>query len=221
MTSFARAPHSSAMAGKLLRGIGPEFESSGSGAVVVVQHAAQPLAALDLTVVAEMARLWTDELVCQALVIAFAVIVGDEVLNGCPQGLLPEEDYAIQAGLLDAPYKSLRVGVQIRRPRWELHRLYSSVGYHAQELRGEQGVAVVNQVAFSSQDSILRIREIPGAEVLAGRPLARVLFDRSGQTPSLCAGVPGTGAQNPDLYRRRHRPGMEARERRVLLSQWR
>jgi hypothetical protein len=69
-------------------GIRPEFNSSGSGAVIVVQHAAQPLAALDLTGVAEMARLWTDELVRQALVIAFIVIVGDEVLNGCPQRLL-------------------------------------------------------------------------------------------------------------------------------------
>ena len=46
-------------------GMSPEFDSSGSGAVVVVQHAAQPLAALDFTDVAEMARLWTDELVAR------------------------------------------------------------------------------------------------------------------------------------------------------------
>jgi len=37
-------------------GIRPEFSSSGSGAVVVVQHAAQALAPLDLTCVAEMAN---------------------------------------------------------------------------------------------------------------------------------------------------------------------
>jgi hypothetical protein len=48
------------------------------------------------------------------LMIALAVIVGDEVLNGCTQRLLPEEDHAIQAGLLDAAYKSLRVGVGVR-----------------------------------------------------------------------------------------------------------
>jgi hypothetical protein len=40
--------------------------------------------------------------------------MGDEVLNGCPQRFLAEEDQALQAGLLDASYKSLRVGVQIR-----------------------------------------------------------------------------------------------------------
>src|ERR1035437_7838765 len=77
-------------------GIRPEFNSSGSGAVIVVQHAAQPLAALDLTGVAEMARLWTDELVRQASVVAFTVIVGDDVLNGCPQRLLPEEDHTFK-----------------------------------------------------------------------------------------------------------------------------
>ena len=49
-----------------------------------------------------MARLWTYELVRQALVIPFAVIVRDEVLNGYPQRFLPEADQAIQAGLLDA-----------------------------------------------------------------------------------------------------------------------
>src|ERR1019366_90310 len=115
-----------------------EFYSSGSGAGVVVQHAAQPLAALDLTGGVEMARLWADELVRQALMIALTVIVGDEVLNGCTQRLLPEKDHTVQAGLLDAAYKSLRVGVQIGTPRWYLHGLHSSIGNHVQDLSGEQ-----------------------------------------------------------------------------------
>ena len=63
----------------------PESENSGSGAIVVVQHAAQVLAALDLACVSQDARFWTDELVGQALMIALAVIVGSECLNGCPQ----------------------------------------------------------------------------------------------------------------------------------------
>ena len=50
------------------------------------------LAALNLACVAEMASFWTDELVRQTLVIAFTVIMRDEVLNGCPQRLLAEED---------------------------------------------------------------------------------------------------------------------------------
>jgi hypothetical protein len=55
---------------------------SGSGAIVVVQHAAQTLAPLDLACVIEVARLWADELVRQALMIALGMIMGDEVLNG-------------------------------------------------------------------------------------------------------------------------------------------
>jgi len=100
-----------------LIGIPRSFYSSG-GTVVVIQHAAQALAALNLACVAEMASFWTDELVRQTLVIAFTVIMRDEVLDGCPQRLLAEEDHAIQAGLPDAAHKSLRVGVQVWRPRW-------------------------------------------------------------------------------------------------------
>jgi len=40
---------------------------------------------------------------------ALAVIMSDEVLSSCPQRLLAEEHHAIQAGLLDAAHKSLRV----------------------------------------------------------------------------------------------------------------
>jgi hypothetical protein len=41
-------------------------------------------------------RFWADELVRQALMIALVMIMSDEVLNGCPQPLLAEEDHAIQ-----------------------------------------------------------------------------------------------------------------------------
>jgi hypothetical protein len=51
------------------------------------------------------------------LMIALAVIMSNEVLYGCPQRLLAEEDHAIQTGLLDAAHKSFRVGVQIWRSR--------------------------------------------------------------------------------------------------------
>ena len=64
------------------RGHGPTFTNSGRGAVVVVQHAAQTLAPLDLTWVIEVVRFWADELVRQALMVALSVIMGDEILNG-------------------------------------------------------------------------------------------------------------------------------------------
>jgi hypothetical protein len=70
------------LANSCTAGTRSKVDSSGGGAVVVVQHAAQTLAALDL-----MVRLWADEPIRQALVIALAMIMGDEVLNGCPQRL--------------------------------------------------------------------------------------------------------------------------------------
>jgi hypothetical protein len=46
---------------------------------------AQALSALDLSRASEVAGFWTDELVPQSLMVALAVIMSDEVLNGCPQ----------------------------------------------------------------------------------------------------------------------------------------
>src|SRR5215469_10471222 len=55
------------------RGIGPRLDRSGSGTIIVVQHAAQALPALDLSRASEVAGFWTDELVSQSLMIALAV----------------------------------------------------------------------------------------------------------------------------------------------------
>ena len=79
------------------RGTGPRLDRSGSGSVIVVQHAAQALTTLDLSRASEVASFGTDELVSQSLMIALAVVMSNEVLNGFPQRLLAEEDHAIQA----------------------------------------------------------------------------------------------------------------------------
>ena len=78
-------------------GTGPRLDRSGSGPIIVVQHAAQALTTLDLSRASEVASFGTDELVAQSLMIALAVIMSNEVLNGFPQRLLAEEDHAIQA----------------------------------------------------------------------------------------------------------------------------
>jgi len=46
--------------------------------------------------------------------VAFARIMQNELANPFVQRGLPEEDHAVQAGLLDAANETLRVGVQIR-----------------------------------------------------------------------------------------------------------
>jgi len=41
-----------------------------------------------------------------ALVIALGVVVGDEVVNGCPQGPLSKQDHPLQTAFLYGPQKS-------------------------------------------------------------------------------------------------------------------
>ena len=79
----------------------------------VVQHATQASASLDWSRGPNMLRLWKDQPIPQPLVIALGVIVGDEVINGCPQRLLAKQDHALQTRFLNGPLESLGVGIQI------------------------------------------------------------------------------------------------------------
>src|SRR3569833_3772701 len=85
--------------------------------MVIVQHPTESRAPLNRSCVSEVIPVRFDESVAQALVIAFLVIVGDEILNGCPQRSFTEQDHSIQARFLYSSNKSLCVGVQIGRTR--------------------------------------------------------------------------------------------------------
>ena len=56
-------------------GTGLRLDRSGSGPVIVVQHAGQALTTLDLSRTCEVTGFWTDELVSQSLMIALAVLM--------------------------------------------------------------------------------------------------------------------------------------------------
>jgi hypothetical protein len=90
------------------------LEQSRSFAVVVVQHPAQALVPLNVTMSTEVMRLRADDLVREALVITFGVVVRDEIVNGCPERLFSEEDHRFQAGFFDVAHEALSVRVQIR-----------------------------------------------------------------------------------------------------------
>jgi hypothetical protein len=70
----------------------PGCPCSGRGSIVVVQHAAHTLTTLNRSCVSEVVPLRLDKSVAQALVIAFIAIVGDEVLDSCPQRTFTEQD---------------------------------------------------------------------------------------------------------------------------------
>src|SRR5580704_12226542 len=92
--------------------------------IIVVQHPAQPLSAPDGTR-ASVARLFRrDQPVAKPLVVPFKMIMRDEFMNRLAQRAFPEQDHSVQAGFLNRPYKTFRVGVQIRRTWRQLHALY-------------------------------------------------------------------------------------------------
>src|SRR5262245_60136689 len=100
------------------------YETLCSVTIVIVQHSTKSLKPLNRSCVSEVIPVRLDESVAQALMIAFIVIVGDEILNGCPQRIFTEQDDSVQARFLYCSNKSLRVGVQIGRPRRQFYRFH-------------------------------------------------------------------------------------------------
>jgi hypothetical protein len=71
----------------------------GRGPIVVVQHAAQTLSALDHACVCQIVRFRANLSVGQTLVIALVVVVRHEALNSCPQRLLANQDQPVPGEL--------------------------------------------------------------------------------------------------------------------------
>ena len=53
--------------------------------MIVIEHSTKPAPASDRSVVIDEAALRNDEPVADALVVSLAMIVRDELPNGCPQ----------------------------------------------------------------------------------------------------------------------------------------
>ncbi len=96
------------------RRFGATAKFSRRGTVVIVEHAAQPLAAPDCSTMTSMPFIRHDQSVAETLVVSFAMIMRNELLNPFAQRALTEQNHALQAGFLDAAYESLGVRVQIR-----------------------------------------------------------------------------------------------------------
>src|SRR5947209_2576697 len=92
--------------------------TSRRGAVVIVQHPAQTLAAPDRSTLISMAFIRRDQPVAETLVVSLAMIMRNELVNPFSQRALTEEDHALQAGFFNAAHESLGICIQIRRSRW-------------------------------------------------------------------------------------------------------
>lgn len=86
------------------------------------------------------------------------------------QRTLAEPDHAIQTRFLDATDGPLRVGIQVRTPRWKFDRLDADAGQHTQELLGKQWIAIMNQVAFAYEQSVNSVSQVsPDLDPSTGR----------------------------------------------------
>ena len=65
-------------------------------------------------VVAAVRRQRHDQLIAQALMVTFAMIVFDELGHGSAQRRFTDENHPVQTGFLDGSNETLREGVEIR-----------------------------------------------------------------------------------------------------------
>jgi hypothetical protein len=96
--------------------IGHARTSLRSLAVVVSQHAAEALPAPDIAIPLTDLAAGIDDPVFQSLMIAFLVIVVDELFQGPLQCSPTEEDHSVETLGLEGSHVAFNLGVQIWTP---------------------------------------------------------------------------------------------------------
>jgi hypothetical protein len=91
--------------------------ASGCLTIIIIQHSAQPLTALDRSTATGARLLLHDQPVAQPLMVALVMIMHDEFLNGPSQRAFSEQDHLLQTGFFDGPDKAFGVGIQGRKSR--------------------------------------------------------------------------------------------------------
>ena len=130
--------------------------------MVVLEEAAEPLAADDFAAGLADRVIRLDDLVFEPLVISLGVIVADELADGVTEHLLTEEDHPVQTLFLDRPYPALGEGIQVGTSGRQTDWLDTGGFQDGPKLLGEFGVPVHEQVGFAFQESILAVGEVAG-----------------------------------------------------------
>jgi len=87
---------------------------SGRLPIIGVQHSTPPRAALEGCSPVSNKLFLDDEPIVQTSVVALAVIMFNQFVDGLPQGAFSEQNHPLQARLLDGSDKGLGVGIQVR-----------------------------------------------------------------------------------------------------------
>ena len=92
--------------------------------------------------------------------ISFGVIVRDVLANSCSKRIFAKEDHSFQAVFLDRPDKPFRIGIQVGRSWWKLHRVDSGLVEEADKILRVERIAVINQISILLQETILAIGDV-------------------------------------------------------------
>ena len=79
--------------------------------MIVLQHSAQALPTLHRSIRLGGRLVSEDQLVVESLMVAFEMIVGDELLDRPVQRSLSEENHTVQASFFDATHEVFGIGV--------------------------------------------------------------------------------------------------------------
>ena len=101
--------------------------------MVVLQKPTKPFTAWNVAISLPIFLPGFDELVAQALVISFAMIVEQELADSISQRSLTEKDESMEALLLQAQMEPLDLRIQIRTSRWQSHWLHISISQDRSE----------------------------------------------------------------------------------------
>jgi hypothetical protein len=127
--------------------------------VATVQHATNPLTAANRSL-ANRSPDRLNQLVTDALTIPLAMVVGHEPSDHATKMLLPEQDHALEALLLDRPNESLRVSVAVGCTERCPNESHSLVFKEFQYATAPLPIAIADQYASVCQDAINRFRQV-------------------------------------------------------------
>ena len=137
-------------------------------AVVEAQQPAETSAAPNLAIAVRCRRSAADEVVTEALVRAFLMVVVHILADRAAELGLAEEDQLVLALGLDRQNEALGEGVEVRDSRWEAHGLHAGGFQRLAEGVGEEWVTVLDEVPLAEQKAVEGVGEVAGDLVHPG-----------------------------------------------------
>jgi len=109
-----------------------------------------------------VASIRLDHAILQPLMIAFGVVIGQELAHGPSQGRLAEEDEAIKAFLSEGSVEAFQVSVEVEALRRRQHCLDALCLQDCPERRTELAVPIQEHVTLAAEEAVLGVGQVPG-----------------------------------------------------------